>query len=201
MKKLNNDGMTLIEMLVAMLASLIVISAVGQFMSTGSSQYKNADDEVTLQMEAQTVINQISDMMLEGNNVYFDNGTKTLTIYSNLGEEEKNPTTGVTVIKTWKDADYKQISFDSRNNRLLYSEKEAGDMKAENQPLGDYVTGFECSAKNVGGLGKVSTTQCTSLVKIKVDMNRYPSDPKKKNYKTYSAVNEIALRNELVAIK
>lgn len=199
MKKLNNDGMTLIEMLVAMLASLIVISAVGQFMSTGSSQYKNADDEVTLQLEAQTVINQISDMMLEGNNVYFNNANKTLTIYSNLGEEEKDPTTGITVTKTRSNADYKEIKL--VNNQLLYSEREAGTMKATNEPLGDYVTGFECSAKNAGGLGKVSTTQCTSLVKIKVDMNRYPSDPKKKNYKTYSAVNEIALRNELVAIK
>ena len=71
MREKRNAGFTLVELLVAMLMSLILITGVGQFMAASTNNYQAVDKQVNLQVEAQSVINSISDMILEANNVAY----------------------------------------------------------------------------------------------------------------------------------
>ena len=89
MREKRNAGFTLVELLVAMLMSLILITGVGQFMAASTNNYQAVDKQVNLQVEAQSVINSISDMILEANNVAYvtnSSGDKYFIIYYNLGE-------------------------------------------------------------------------------------------------------------------
>lgn len=80
-----NAGFTLLEVLIAMMITLIIVTAVGQFMTAATRTYQITNNQVDLQMEAQCTINMIADMVLESNNVVFNQTDKILHIYKNLG--------------------------------------------------------------------------------------------------------------------
>lgn len=64
-RKKNNMGFSLVELIVSLLISSIVIATIVFFVATGLSSYQKASTETTLQMEAQTASNQITDLLLE----------------------------------------------------------------------------------------------------------------------------------------
>lgn len=81
---MNNKGYTLIELVVGMFVTTIVVTIVISFLITNSRSYSYASEETDLQMESQTVMNQLFDMMLEANWVECQNidaNTKALVIY------------------------------------------------------------------------------------------------------------------------
>ena len=84
-KQNQNAGFTLLELLIAMLMTLIIVTTIGQFMATTSRTYQILDNQINLQTEVQCTTNMIADMILEGNNVVFDKTNKMLRIYKNLG--------------------------------------------------------------------------------------------------------------------
>lgn len=90
MKENRNAGFTLVEMLIAMLISLIIISGVGIFMVTATRNYQATDKQVDLQLEAQDVANAISDRILEANNVYYDPKSDDIYIRIYYGLESGN---------------------------------------------------------------------------------------------------------------
>lgn len=215
MKKQNNDGLTLVEMLICMLISLVIITAVGGFMSASSISYQSVDSEITLQMEAQTVINQISDMILEGNNVYFDTAEQTLTIYRNLGEKTVDGLGNVTVINRYN-ADRRIIWFAKSQKCLyLYNVSSTADLKKAKeefakpgkipqmgQLLGEYITDFSCSATEADGIGSTSgIVDQQALVNITVSLANKRTSQKNASDRTYIASNDVALRNEIVPIQ
>ncbi|MGB4659534.1 MAG: prepilin-type N-terminal cleavage/methylation domain-containing protein, partial [Mobilitalea sp.] len=61
----DNRGLTLIELIIAMAISSIVIGMVIVIISAGSRNFNIAQNEVDIQMEAQTVVNQIEDTIIE----------------------------------------------------------------------------------------------------------------------------------------
>jgi prepilin-type N-terminal cleavage/methylation domain-containing protein len=61
----NNKGVTLVELIVTMAVSSIVIGMVVLIISSGSRSYRMGQQEVDLQMQAQTVINQLEDVVIE----------------------------------------------------------------------------------------------------------------------------------------
>lgn len=79
-RKKDNRGFTFIEMLVAVSILAIVMVSLAFIMSYSSRNYRNINEEVTLQTEAQIIINQMNDLILEGYNVKFDPSGE-LTIY------------------------------------------------------------------------------------------------------------------------
>ncbi|MFV0342907.1 MAG: PilW family protein [Anaerocolumna sp.] len=81
-KGLNNKGLTLVELLVAMAIATIVICSITYFMATSSKSYSKANDEATLQIEAQTILNQLNELIIEAYNVKMNESTNTVTIYS-----------------------------------------------------------------------------------------------------------------------
>lgn len=85
-KKGNCGGFTLIELVVAMLVAGFVMAAVVVFVSVGLRQYGSTSTDVALQMEGQTALNQVSDILMTGTEypssvMNLSVGGKTLTVY------------------------------------------------------------------------------------------------------------------------
>jgi prepilin-type N-terminal cleavage/methylation domain-containing protein len=80
--KKENKGFTLIELIIAMAVAAILIAAVGYFLLVGSKAYESAKYEVDLQAEAQILMNQIKDSVLECNAIdNYDSTQNGFTLY------------------------------------------------------------------------------------------------------------------------
>jgi prepilin-type N-terminal cleavage/methylation domain-containing protein len=79
-RKKDNRGFTFIEMLAAVSILAIVMVSLAFIMSYSSRNYRSLNEEVTLQTEAQIIMNQMNDLIIEGYNVKFAPGGE-LTIY------------------------------------------------------------------------------------------------------------------------
>ncbi len=64
----NNQGFTLIELIVTMLVSTMVMGSVVLFISVAMNQYRNTGDELNLQMESQIAMNLVGDIIIETQN-------------------------------------------------------------------------------------------------------------------------------------
>ena len=64
---MDNKGYTLVELIVTMVISAIVMTIVISFLATNSKSYQVAGDTVRLQMESQSVMNQLYDLVVESN--------------------------------------------------------------------------------------------------------------------------------------
>ncbi|WP_310601866.1 PilW family protein [Anaerosporobacter sp.] len=89
---IEENGFTLVEVLVAALILSFLIIAICAFMTTGSNLYKKSSREVDLQQEAQVAMNQLNDMILSANRftvVYRNKGLQdeVAIMYSQTTEE------------------------------------------------------------------------------------------------------------------
>lgn len=75
-----NSGFTLVELLVSISISALVLLSVTLIMDYSTRNYRNASAEVSLQTEAQIILNQMMDLIIEANNVKYDPSGE-LTIY------------------------------------------------------------------------------------------------------------------------
>lgn len=77
--ELNNRGMTLIELMIAIAMSFIIVTAATMFIGNAQKSYQNASESVNLQMEAQILMEQLGTWIMEGNRITAD--ASGLTIY------------------------------------------------------------------------------------------------------------------------
>lgn len=77
---MNKKGFTLVELIISIAISFLVFGAVAAFMGQSTRNYRRSNDEISLQLEAQFILNQLNNLILEANNVKFDTGTHTLKI-------------------------------------------------------------------------------------------------------------------------
>lgn len=123
MKSENNKGFTLVELMISMAISAIIIGSLVIFMNVSSKSYKAASEEVSLQMEAQTILNQLENIIMESCNVKFS--SNKLKIYQN-------------------ETDYILITFDSVNQELLFEKVSSGSgTPVERYLFGQYVKDFQ----------------------------------------------------------
>ena len=86
-----NKGYTLVELLVAMAILVIMLMELYSVMANSSTIYRKGNYEVQLQTEAQQVVQQLEDLMVDCNgSIEFVSANKTLTISNN----EINPADG-----------------------------------------------------------------------------------------------------------
>lgn len=217
MKENRNAGFTLIEILIAMMMSLIIITGVSQFLSVSSNNYQAIDKQVNMQVEAQSVVNAITDMILEANNVAYRADKKCLIIYYNLGETLSDGT-----IANKRTAEQKIIWLDEKNSKLYLfncNEKRNGNSDDYVDAMGSrsnaqlFAEGIHSvkytipTASGTGnslstdGLTASATTQTSPSVKIEVELwSKITSNSTKEDGYTYKASNIVAPRNEIVAI-
>lgn len=65
----NNKGMSLIELIISMAISAIVVLMVVSFIGAAFRVFRSTNDEVNLQMEAQTVMNQLVNLTMEAKSI------------------------------------------------------------------------------------------------------------------------------------
>lgn len=223
MKENRNAGFTLIEIMIAMAMSLIIITAVGQFMSVSSTTYQAVDKQVNMQVEAQSVINAISDMVLEANNVAYKEDTKNkyFFIYYDLGTTYSNGT------------EIKLVNHRTAKQKIIWFEKPASgkagklylfDCKDHSGNIYDKATGthdgaqlFAEGVKDVSfslatattssstltadGLTSAVASQSSPSVRIDVELwSKVTAQSTKEDGYTYKASNVVAPRNEIVDI-
>lgn len=133
MKKLNNKGISLVELVIGIAISAIVISILAMMMATSSNNYRTTSAEVSLQSEAQTILNQLETLVMEAYNVKYDSASGQLTIYQN-------------------DADYK-ITLKSDHKLYFVKTPKPGTAGSE-ELFGEYVDSFSVVDTGSGNQNK-----------------------------------------------
>ena len=210
--KNNRAGFTLVEMLVAMTASMIVILGVSQFMISASNTYKEVDTQVRVQMDAQDTINSVTDMLMEGNNVskrQMDDGSEFYAVYYNLGQ---------------RDSFGNLYNFSSANQRIFWLDQDThnlylfhtkstsafNDAKSSantgKQLLAEGVSDFEIRIKDATATSDLTEDGLSAggdktLLEIYVKMNsaKIARGKKIKGF-TYKATQSCYIRNPIVAL-
>ncbi|NLO08263.1 MAG: prepilin-type N-terminal cleavage/methylation domain-containing protein [Clostridiales bacterium] len=67
-----NKGFTLIELIIAISISVVVLASLASLLWQSTNYYRRSNEEISLQMEAQTILNQLKDLIVEADNVEFD---------------------------------------------------------------------------------------------------------------------------------
>ena len=81
MKRLNNKGLTLVELVIAIGMSTIVIGATTLFLYNAERSYRIAQYSVDLQMESQILMEQLSNWIMESNRMEIADAGKALVLY------------------------------------------------------------------------------------------------------------------------
>ncbi len=96
MEKLgNNKGLTLVELVIAITMSTIVMGAAAMFLYQANRSYNAAESSIDVQMEAQIVMEQLSNWVLESNKIYVLEDQNILVLYKiprNNGRPEADVT-------------------------------------------------------------------------------------------------------------
>lgn len=187
MIKRNNSGFTLVELILVMAITSIIIGAITVFMSASSRSYKAAESEISLQTEAQTIMNQISECVLEGNNVEYNESLRTLSIYHN--DDDITTTTDPLEIIWFNQTNKNMYLYNTTigDKDTIFDSISAGVVSLENL-LGEYVDDFSVMPPYkfiYDPTGKKSTTL---MVNIKM----------KHNDREFSLSEDIKLRNRIV---
>lgn len=131
MQKREEDGFTLVELIISMAIFSIVAITIMMFLQTGANSYQRARNELDLQMESQMLINQIRDMAYSANYAeYKENATThVLTLYHVTKDYHPkvtpNPgaapgTTAVPASVTKRITSWEVIVWDSATKKLYY---------------------------------------------------------------------------------
>lgn len=75
-----NSGFTILELVIAITISVLIVGSVASFLCNSTGHYRRTEEEIGLQMEAQLILNQLENLVLEAENVKFDSAAKTLRI-------------------------------------------------------------------------------------------------------------------------
>lgn len=194
MKKVNNKGITVVELILVMAITVIVIGALVLFMITSTRSYHAAESEISLQTEAQVIMNQISDTVIQGNNVLYNSTLNTLTVY-HMDDVDSN-FDNMDVI-WFREQDHKlylyHITSESEKNMII--SRITNNMVSKENLLGEYVTqffvdtGIETSPNQF--VYDISGEYSTTLsVKLTLDYRG----------KTYSMTEDMKLRNKIINI-
>ncbi len=73
---MNNKGLSLIELLVAMAVSAIVITMISFLLIRGTTQYERINTEITLQDESQIIMNHLKQAFMEATFLHINNEGK-----------------------------------------------------------------------------------------------------------------------------
>lgn len=82
-KKMDNRGLTLVELVIAVAISTMIVGAAGIFLYNAQRTYRIAEHSINLQMESQILMEQMSNWAMESNKVFYTTDTVNAA-YSNV---------------------------------------------------------------------------------------------------------------------
>lgn len=80
-RKGNNKGLTMVELVIAIGMSTIIMGAAAMFLYNANKSYHAAEYSIDVQMEAQIVMEQLSNMVMESNKIYVLEAENILVLY------------------------------------------------------------------------------------------------------------------------
>lgn len=183
----DNQGITLVELIIGMAITSIVIGAIVMFMSAGSRGYQSAQSEISLQTETQTIMNQIRTRVLEGNNTQYDDNV--LTIYHSDGNAA---TTADAVELIW----FNNINHNMYLYLTTIGQKDTvltdirNGVVREDNLMGEHVSGFKVTPSDLFTFESTGTSGTTITVELEMDYNN----------RSFSLSEDMKLRNRIVNI-
>lgn len=85
--KPDNKGFSLIELIIAISISVVVLGILASFLWQSTNYYRRSSEEISLQMEAQTILNQLKDLIVEADCLVFDDTVEPTMLRIQHGEE------------------------------------------------------------------------------------------------------------------
>lgn len=98
MQRKDENGFTLVELMISMGMFSIVMVAIMFFLTSGTRSYGHAKSELNLQMESQMLLNQIRDITYSSNYATYDTTNKALILYDVDKIPVPTPSPGTTPI-------------------------------------------------------------------------------------------------------
>ncbi len=185
--RMKNKGFTLIEFMIAIAMAGIIALGLSYMMVSSSRNFTLSKNQVSLQSDAQIVMNSISDYLLQGNNASFDDTTHMLTIYHSDG----NPATYEQKEIIWHNPVTKRIYICSPITQL---EENAflNLISTPTEGLENYLLGLNVEEFTMGQINKDGILG-NGVIEISIKFSLDNS--------TYTISNSIKLRNEIKSFK
>ena len=134
--KANDKGMSLVEVVCAIAILGLTATVITSAMSVGMQSYDRGIQETDLQKDAQLLVNQISDLIIDSSSeVSFDSSTNTLTVKQGTREF--------------------YIRYDAASQKLYYSDT---DNPGVEQVLADGVTAFAIDVDEFAKTGNLGVS-------------------------------------------
>lgn len=173
---MENRGITLVELIIAIAMSSIIIGATTLLIRTAQKDYQYTSDTADIQTETQVLMEQVGKWIMEGNRIKVEDGGKKLSIYKIPQDKAViNTTKKIIWLKSGKLYMESFNNVDIDNDTLTYS---AADEKGENC-IGEHIEEFKA---NVDG-GTPSSVELTMTLK--------------RGSQKYNIENTINVRNRL----
>lgn len=96
MRRKDENGFTLVELVISMGMFSIVMLAIMFFLTAGTKSYGHSKSELNLQMESQMLLNQIRDITYSSNYAKYDSTHKALILYDVDKIPAPTPSAGAT---------------------------------------------------------------------------------------------------------
>lgn len=188
--KLNNEGFTLVELLLSIMILAIVSTAIFSFMIVGSRMFTKTNLEVDMQYEAQIMKNYMNDLITDT--------TKQLQFYQK-SDNHGNTFGADNCLVIYTEDCVAYLAWIKESNQVHYLEKNKDSFVIDEQ--GKYLVDFndnEKQASNWPVMAKyVSGFQC-NLEDLKKEHRIFSSVLSfKLQEKEYSTTHTITLRNEV----
>lgn len=142
----NNKGFSLIELLVTIAISSVVLLMISYMLVQGTTLFKDENEDIDIQNEAQIVRNQITEALMSAKSVIVVDAGDDLVIYTgsvdetdNRLEAEKSGSGGASEVTTERIITYK------KEDGTLYISSTLSSATSEGNMLSNYVTGMSIS--------------------------------------------------------
>lgn len=80
--KLNNKGLSLVELVIAVAMSTVIMGAAAMFLYNANTSYHAAEFSIDVQMEAQILMEQMGNWVMESNRIYVSPSEDILVLYN-----------------------------------------------------------------------------------------------------------------------
>lgn len=168
----DNRGFTLVELIIAMTISVLILGAATIFISSSLRSYTTASNTIDLQMESQIAVEQLSTWIMEGNAIYYGNGTDTgiLVIMDKPTDTDSSKwpagyTKSDTSVKT-------RVIWQTDNNlHMLYL-----DQKIKDDPLAGHEDYVFMSSSSVADVSNYTQTALDAMAKDENCLCEYVDD-------------------------
>lgn len=112
MRRKDENGFTLVELVISMGMFSIVMLAIMFFLTAGTKSYGHSKSELNLQMESQMLLNQIRDITYSSNYAKYDSTHKALILYDVDKVPAPTKTAKVTIVYLVDDKLYLRKDLD-----------------------------------------------------------------------------------------